>query len=179
MQYGTGRFHIATITLTALLMAGVLTSATMGFMDVSTHDVFRVLSAKLLGNGLPEGIDPVVGAVVGDVRMPRILTSLLVGGVLAVCGAVFQAVLLNPLADPYTLGVSSGAAFGASLVVVLRLFDIMDPAGTSIALFAFVGAITTLLAVLGLASGDRRLSSTSLILSGVIVAAILSAAIGF
>ena len=57
-----------------------------------------------------------------SVRLPRILSALLVGGSLALCGAVFQALLLNPLADPYTLGISTGAAFGASLVIVLQIW---------------------------------------------------------
>jgi iron complex transport system permease protein len=96
-----------------------------------------------------------------------------------VSGAVFQAILLNPLADSYTLGISTGAAFGASLVIVLQIFGLSLPAGISIPIFAFVGGAATLAVVLFLAAGDRSLSSTSLILAGVIVSAILSAAIGF
>ena len=98
---------------------------------------------------------------------------------LGVSGAVFQAILLNPLADSYTLGISTGAAFGASLVIVLQIFGLMLPVGVSVPVFAFAGGVATLAVVLFLASGDRSLSSTSLILAGVIVSAILSAAIGF
>jgi iron complex transport system permease protein len=115
--------------------------------------------------------------VVMDVRLPRILTAALVGGGLAMCGVVFQGILLNPLADPYTLGVSAGAAFGASLAILLNLgaFGLY-----SIPLFAFVGAAATLGAVIYLSSGNGGgLSAGSLILSGIIVAAILSAGISF
>ena len=165
------------ICLLVLLPASMVVAATMGYMKVPAAEVLQVIVQRI--SGRPAALDPVVTAVVADVRLPRILAAVLVGGVLAVCGAVFQAILLNPLADPYTLGISSGAAFGASLVIVLQVFGLALPSGVSIPLFAFFGSLGTLMGVLALASGDRRLSSTSLILSGVIVAAILSAAIGF
>lgn len=167
------------VPLTAVLVFAVALSATLGFLEVSIPDVFAILAAKLSGRPMPAAIDPVAATVVAEVRMPRILASVLVGGLLGVSGAVFQAVLLNPLADSYTLGISTGAAFGASLVIVLQIFGLTLPPGVTIPIFAFAGAVGTLAAVLFLASGDRRLSSTSLILAGVIVAAILSAAIGF
>lgn len=167
------------LPLAAILLTAIALSATLGFLSISVPDVAAILFAKLRGQVPPEGIDPVAATVVADVRMPRILTSVLVGGLLGVSGAVFQAILLNPLADSYTLGISTGAAFGASLVIVLQIFGLTLPSGVTIPIFAFGGAIGTLALVLFLASGDRRLSSTSLILAGVIVAAILSAAIGF
>ena len=167
------------LPLASVLAAAVALSATLGFLPVSVPDVIAIFFAKLQGQAPPAGIDPVAATVVADVRMPRILAAVLVGGLLGVSGAVFQAILLNPLADSYTLGISTGAAFGASLVIVLQIFGLTLPSGVTIPIFAFGGAIGTLAVVLFLASGDRRLSSTSLILAGVIVAAILSAAIGF
>ncbi|MCL2340661.1 MAG: iron ABC transporter permease [Proteobacteria bacterium] len=166
------------LPLAAALVFGVALSATLGFLEVSIPDVFAILFAKAHGQGPPAGIDPVAAAVVADVRLPRILAAVLVGGLLGVSGAVFQAILLNPLADSYTLGISTGAAFGASLVIVLQIFGLALPPGVTVPVFAFGGAAGTLAAVLFLAAGDRRLSSTSLILAGVIVSAILSAAIG-
>ena len=167
------------LPLAGLLVFGVCFSATLGFLDVSIPDVVAILWARLTGQPLPAGIDPVAATVVADVRLPRILAAVLVGGMLGVSGAVFQAILLNPLADSYTLGISTGAAFGASLVIVLQIFGLMLPVGVSVPVFAFAGGVATLAVVLFLASGDRSLSSTSLILAGVIVSAILSAAIGF
>jgi len=176
----TGRpgFSLTTgLVLLVVLLASIVVSATMGYMQVPARDVVAVVWHALTGHGVVP--DPVVTAVVVDVRLPRILAAVLVGGVLGVCGTVFQAILLNPLADPYTLGISSGAAFGASLVIVFQVLGLALPPALSIPVFAFAGSLGTLFAVLALAAGDRRLSSTSLILSGVIVAAILSAAIGF
>jgi len=163
--------------LFVVLLLAMVISATMGFMKIPAAEVVAVVVRKITGFGTAP--DPVAASIVLDVRLPRIIGAALVGGALAVCGAVFQAILRNPLADPYTLGISSGAAFGASLLIVLQVFGLVLPVTLSIPAFAFGGSIATLLIVLALASGDRRLSSTSLILSGVIVAAILSAAIGF
>ena len=167
------------LVLTVVLLIGIAVTATLGFLKVSVADVVAILLAKTGGYSVPAAIDPVAAAVVADVRMPRILASVLVGGMLGVSGSIFQAILLNPLADSYTLGISTGAAFGASLVIVLQIFGWALPSGISVPVFAFLGGVGTLAVVLFLAAGDRRLSSTSLILAGVIVAAILSAAIGF
>ena len=176
------RSNVSVITggcLFLLLLASIVVSATMGFMEIPAATVLQLITHALSLSGRDTGVDPVVAAVVMDVRMPRIFAAVLVGGMLALCGTVFQAILLNPLADPYTLGISSGAAFGASLVIVLQVVGWVLPTTFSVPFFAFLGSIGTLFTVLALASEDRRLSSTSLILSGVIVAAILSAAIGF
>jgi iron complex transport system permease protein len=174
-----GKNATTVLLLTAVLCVAIALAATMGFLKVSIPDVVTILFNKLTGQPMPAGIDAVATTVVADVRMPRIAAAVLVGGMLGVSGAVFQAILLNPLADSYTLGISTGAAFGASLVIVLQIFGLALPPAVSVPIFAFGGGVGTLAVVLFLASGDRSLSSTSLILAGVIVAAILSAAIGF
>jgi iron complex transport system permease protein len=165
------------LTLLGLLLAGLLLlTAGMGFIPVSLAQTLSVLGHKLFGmQDVSQGLDPVLTQVVWEVRLPRIITSAAVGAGLASAGAVFQGILLNPLADPYTLGVSSGAAFGASIALLLGL----DFAGAySVCALAFLGALITLLVVIRLSSVGGQISPTNLILSGVIVAAILSAAIG-
>lgn len=174
----TARPFVILLLLFLLLIAAIIAATGMGFLSISPGEVIAILYAKLQGQ-IPEGINPTYPFVVMEVRLPRILTAALVGGGLAVAGAVFQAILLNPLADPYTLGISSGAAFGASLAIILSIFGIAIPAWFSIPIFAFLGAMATLIGVFSLASTDNRLSSNSLILSGVIIASILSAGIGF
>ena len=152
-------------------------STGMGYIKIPVVAVAKIIVAKISGNvSIIEGLDEIFPVVVFDVRMPRILTAALVGGGLAMCGVVFQGILLNPLADPYTLGVSAGAAFGASLAILLNIHLL----GTySIPLFAFIGAACTLLVVIYLSSSAEGWSSNNLILSGIIVAAILSAGISF
>ena len=161
-----------------ILCAAIIAATGMGFLKITPLEVIDILLSQLPGY-VTNTINPTFPFVVMEVRLPRILTSALVGGGLAVAGAVFQAILLNPLADPYTLGISSGAAFGASLVIILTIFGIAIPAWFSIPIFAFFGAMATLIGVFSLASTDNQLSSNTLILSGVIIASILSAGIGF
>ncbi len=140
-------------------------------------EIIRIMWANIIpGSALPPGMDRALPFVVMDVRLPRILTATLVGGGLAVSGVVYQGILLNPLADPYTLGVSSGAAFGASLALLANL---LLPGFMSVPVFAFAGAVATLFVVLHLSSFNGRISANTLILSGVIVGAILSAGISF
>ncbi len=165
------------LMLTIALLLGIVTATGMGYLSIDWQTTLRIITARLTGQqDLLTRIDPVFPTVVMDVRLPRILTAAGVGGGLAVCGTVFQAILLNPLADPYTLGVSAGAAFGAALAIILNI----SFAGTySITLLAFLGAVTTLALVIYLSAGAGGLSSNNLILSGIIVAAILSAGISF
>ncbi len=166
------------VFLACLVVAAVVGSAALGYIRLPVIDVARIIASGLLNR--PEWIqdmNAVAPAVVLDVRLPRILCAALVGGGLAAAGAVFQGILLNPLADPYTLGVSAGAAFGASLAILINLkMAIALP----IPVFAFFGAAATLFLVMAMASGDGGdIPSTHLILSGIIVAAILSAGLSF
>lgn len=158
------------------LVVLILAATGMGYLAIPPQEVLRIIAAELWGSDwLPTGMDEAFPLVVTQVRLPRILTSALVGSGLAMAGAVFQGILLNPLADPYTLGVSAGAAFGAAVAIFLGL-AFVGP--YTIPLLAFAGALATLGAVIWLASSGERFSSQNLILSGVIVAAILSAGIG-
>lgn len=166
-----------TLVLLALLCLTIIGATGMGFLKITPLEVLQVMAAKISGDtSLLNGMNEVFPVVVLDVRLPRILTSAIVGGSLAIAGVIFQAILLNPLADPYTLGVSSGAAFGAALALIANISMI---GFFSVPIFSFIGALATLVAVLYLSSVDGRLSANTLILSGVIVAAILSAGIGF
>ncbi len=168
------------LMLIGVLCLAIIVSTGIGYIRIPFLDVIQIISAKISGNSdLLKNFDEVLQVIVMDVRLPRILTAAIVGGGLSVSGAVFQGILLNPLADPYTLGISAGAAFGASLAILLNL----GLGVYSIPLFAFAGAATTLFLVIYLAySGDAPaggLSSNNLILSGIIVSAILSAGISF
>jgi iron complex transport system permease protein len=163
--------------LAAMLGAVIVVSTGMGYIKLPAATVIKIMVAQLSGQAaLLEGMDSVFPTVVVDVRLPRILTAAAVGGGLAMSGVVFQGILLNPLADPYTLGVSAGAAFGAALAI---LFNVAMLGTYSVPLFAFIGAAGTLILVIFLSSSGVGLSSNNLILSGIIVAAILSAGISF
>ncbi len=162
------------------LVLMVLTSLSMGFIQIPMMEIISIITEKLIGYSVySENINETFSTVIFDVRLPRILTCASAGAALAVSGVLFQGILLNPLADPYTLGVSAGAAFGASFAILLNL----GAAFVSVPLFAFTGACITLFVVIFLSYSSKNpmggLSSNNLILSGIIVAAILSAGISF
>jgi iron complex transport system permease protein len=163
------------ILLASTLVAVIIVSTGMGYIKVPAAAVLKIIFAKFSGQAdFLKNMNSIFPVVVVDVRLPRILSSAIVGGGLAISGVVFQGILLNPLADPYTLGVSAGAAFGASLAILLNIGLL---GMYSVPLFAFGGAVGTLLVVIYLSSSSGGFSSNNLILSGIIVAAILSAGI--
>ncbi len=160
-----------------LLIGMILISTGMGYISISPLDILKVIAARLTHDaGFLRGIDRVFPYVIWQVRLPRILTAVIVGSGLSISGVVFQGILLNPLADPYTLGVSAGAAFGASIALLLEppFLGIY-----AVPFFAFLGALLTLLFVLSISSFEGRIASNNLILAGIIVATILSAGISF
>lgn len=170
-----------TLVLALALALLFFISLTSGYLPFTVPEIWQITKVKLFG--LTTELDESRVLILWDLRLPRLFTALLTGAALSLSGAIFQGLLLNPLADPYTLGVSSGAALGASLVIVAGLIF------PDQALFfepwvltsgAFLTAALTLVAVTTLAR-DRRdhLSPTNLILAGVIISAILSAATSF
>jgi len=174
-----GQFPIGWIIagLLLLLAGSVVFAATLGYISLPLPAALNIMIARVFDQ--PSWItqyDPVWSTVVMEVRLPRILCATVVGAGLALAGVVFQGILLNPLADPYTLGVSAGAAFGASLALLVN-FHLLG--NLSIPLFAFAGAVATLFLVIYLSADGSGLSSSNLILSGIIVAAILSAGLSF
>jgi len=176
-RHSEKKFLFLTLALILCTLLTVIVSTGMGYMSIEPRDILRIIGASVVGdNSLMDGIEASVPYVVMDVRLPRILTAALVGGGLALSGVIYQGILLNPLADPYTLGISSGAAFGASLAL---LANISLLGHFSIPVFAFAGAVLTLLLVMRLSTFNGQISAQTLILSGVIVGAILSAGISF
>ncbi|MCG8636033.1 MAG: iron ABC transporter permease [Desulfobacterales bacterium] len=180
LSSNTNRTGLIVPAFALVLFFMVLLSLSMGYLTIPVKDIFLMLFGKI--TGAPPMDHPMIEtytAIIFDVRLPRILTCAVVGAALSVSGVLFQGILLNPLADPYTLGVSAGAAFGASIAILLNL----SAAFVSVPLFAFIGSCATLFFVVFLSYSSRQnaggLSSNNLILSGIIVAAILSAGISF
>lgn len=157
---------------TALLIMMIVALA-QGSVWLSVRDVFLIIKS-LFGYPLPEHIKASSAFIVTEVRMPRILLAALVGGTLSVIGASFQAIFKNPMADPYVMGVSSGAAFGATLGIVLGFSTSL--AGMSmISILAFVGALVTVFVVYNLARTGSRVSTMGILLAGIVVNAVLTA----
>ena len=146
----------------ALLVAGV--SLLVGTVTFTPGDV---LNALFRGSGLTR-------MILFELRLPRIVLALFVGAALAVAGACFQALLRNALADPYVLGISSGAALGVIVALLLAPRSVAVPP-----FFALAGALLTTAVVYLLGYRRGRLASHSLLLAGVITASFLSAIIVF
>jgi iron complex transport system permease protein len=173
--------YLLGLILTLALVFLVVVSLSSGYMPFTAGEILDILSSKFFATKTGVADHRVMALM--EVRLPRLMTALISGAALGLSGAVYQGLLLNPLADPYTLGVSSGAAFGASLVLMASLYiptDVFTFTAIYPAIGAFVSSTLTLVLVIALASdSDRRLSPTSLILSGVILSAILSAGLSF
>jgi iron complex transport system permease protein len=155
------------LSLLAILAAAVLLlSITIGAAHVPLASVFDALTG---------GGDETTRTIVLDLRLPRAIVALLVGGALGLAGAVFQALLRNPLAEPWVLGVSGGAAVGAVAAVVLG-WGLQAP--WSIPLAALLGALLAIGLVLRIAThAARGLDTRVLILAGLVVAAFFNAVI--
>jgi iron complex transport system permease protein len=155
----------------ALVVAGLVALGT-GSEHVPFGEIASAIVARITGDASP--LTPEQSAIVFDVRLPRLLLAAVVGASLGVAGAAFQALLRNPLAEPYVLGVSGGAALGAVLAL---LFFAAVPGGRTLA--AFAGAAVTIAVVYALGQGKEGAPTERLILAGVIVNAFLGSAIIF
>jgi iron complex transport system permease protein len=158
--------------LSALLLASVVLALKLGAVTISVTDL--VLDLGRIAIGRASELPMEYRLIVFDLRLPRILLGILVGAALSVAGASFQALLRNPLADPYVLGVSSGSALGSILALILAPgFALITPLG------AFIGAIATIAGVYFLGRREGQLDSTTLLLGGIICASFFSAIIMF
>nr|WP_320782161.1 iron chelate uptake ABC transporter family permease subunit [Streptomyces sp. CRN 30] len=156
----------------AALALSVAVAVTIGPADISAGDVWSSVAAHL---GFGEGtLAPLRDGIVWDLRMPRTLLAAVCGAGLALCGAVMQSLLRNPLADPFVLGVSSGASTGAVAVIVLGV----GGGAVSLSAGAFVGALLSFALVL-VVSHSLGGSVDRVVLSGVAAMQLFSALTSF
>jgi len=164
-------FNICALLLGVLFVLVVI-SLRMGAYPIAVRDILMTLINGALGRR--DQIPSEFSLVVFGLRLPRIALGILVGAALSTAGAGFQALLRNPLADPYVLGVSSGAALGAIVSLIVLPFT---PGAVQLA--AFAGAAATIGAVYFLGRRGGQLDSATLLLAGIITASFLSAVIMF
>jgi iron complex transport system permease protein len=173
--YPTRRHRGAMLLLAgfAILVAGAI-AATFGSVAIPLESLLRLVAAKMPGAQIATTWSPSWETILFDIRLPRIALAALVGGALATSGATYQGLLRNPLADPYLIGVSSGAALGATMAII---FDVNI--WSAVPLFAFFGAMGATLGIYALARSGSRATTTTLILAGVALGAFLSAITSF
>lgn len=169
------------LVLIGLLVASVavaLVSSCFGAARVSGRDLLAALLELVTVGRIDGAVDETTGAILFQIRLPRVLMGFLVGGTLAIVGATLQALLRNALADPYVLGVSSGAALGVALAMLLGLGTIAAVVSV-LPLWGFAGGLMALILIYRLAQSHGRLPIHSLLLAGVILNAMLTALIMF
>ena len=158
----------------AILLALVAVCAvSAGSVSVPPADTIAIITAKLAGR-IP-AVDPALTDIIWSLRVPRVLLAMTAGAGLALAGVVMQASVQNPLAEPFILGIASGASVGATLAILIGTAAI--PFGVPGA--AFLGAILATLAVLMLAGIHRRVSTVKLVLAGAAISALCVAATNF
>lgn len=150
-----------------LIFVAMFLGLSLGSTKTGLNEVLKSLLRR-------EEADPVLNTIIWNIRFPRVLLAALVGATLSLGGLVFQALLRNPLAEPYILGISGGSAIGAIIGILMGLSRF-----PGVSFISFMGSIATLLLILVMSSGQSILKRDSLLLSGVMINAFCSAIIMF
>jgi cobalamin transport system permease protein len=160
-------------SVVALLVVLVL-GVGLGTVAVAPGDTVAILAHRLLGLDLGGTWTPAAETIVVDLRLPRVLSAMIVGLGLAVAGTTFQGILRNPLADPYVLGTASGAALGAAIAVLIPVRTVFLEFGL-VQLLAFIGALLAVAVVYRFSRTGTLAPLTSLLLTGYAVGSLLAA----
>lgn len=146
-----------------------------GIASISFQDANRILLHEVLHLDVDlEGISNGSITIIKNVRLPRVVLGFIAGASLAICGCGFQGIFKNPMADPFVLGVSSGAALGASIGIIFHFNSgILGMSGTTV--LAFIGAFLTIALVYSISRVGKKVPVSTLLLSGIAVSQTLSA----
>ncbi len=174
MRPGRRRYRRVLVVLAIALTASFLVAVAVGAVWISPWSTVRLVAWKLGLSGRPAGVPRSTEVIVLELRLPRVVLAAVVGAALAASGTVFQGLFRNPLADPAIIGVSSGAALGAILVIVTVGAGTLGTLGLPAA--AFAGALLTAFAVYRLARIGPSVHVATLLLAGVATAAVISSA---
>lgn len=173
------RWRIIIFVLAVFLFVITLISTNVGFVQIPFPTVLKVILNNILGPSQPhifQGISQTDETIILQIRLPRIIAGILVGAALAGSGVTFQAIFRNPMADPYVLGISAGAAAGGASAIVLGLGRSLFGSG-AISLLAWIGALLTAFVVYNTARVGGRTPVMTLLLSGIAVSIFLSATV--
>ncbi|GAG93441.1 unnamed protein product, partial [marine sediment metagenome] len=159
----------------------IIVAASIGAAKVSLKDTGLIIASFIPGVNYfinVEDLNPQEIVIISQIRLPRIFLSIFVGIALASAGVIFQGLFRNPMADPFVIGVSAGAAFGATIgLVFITGVGLLGISTTTI--FALIGALATTFLVYSISSARGKVSVTTLLLSGIALSAMLSAMTSF
>lgn len=173
-----GQYLAFMASVCALLLVAAFLSISIGAVEMDPADILEILINKIAGTELfiptwEENLE----TIIWNIRFPRVLLSCIVGAGLSVCGVLMQALTKNALADPYVLGISSGASAGAVAAIVLGWFAFLG--GYSTIAGAVLGAAASILLSLNMAVYRGRITSSRLVLAGIATAALFTAVTNF
>ena len=161
----------------SFLILSILLGISIGTVSVPIFTIIQIIMSKLFGFISLDQIDPMFSSIVLNIRLPRVILAGIVGASLAIAGAAFQGLLRNPLADPYTLGVSSGASLGAVLTLFFNL-SIPIIGSFTLPLLSILFSWVTIFLVLAFARKiERSMRVETIILTGIIFSSFLGAII--
>ena len=170
-------FPVVMVLLSVILVLSLMFAVTIGSTSIPFSDVYHVIFHKIFGVGDPSWGSGKIHDVVWFIRLPRLILAAAIGMGLSICGVVMQAVVKNPLAEPYVLGISSGASLGATLAILLGVGAALG--NGYIGIMAFLGAFGVSMGVIFLANIGGRANSVKLILAGTALSSICSAVSNF
>lgn len=173
------RFSIMLVALPLFLFVTIIVAVALGPVTIHPLTVWEIILSNIpfldqFSSGEWTNAEQ---NIAWEIRLPRVLLGVIVGAGLSLAGTGIQALVRNSLADPYILGVSSGASVGATLVILVGAFDLFGQYALSFA--AFVGALLSVILVFYLGQVNGRISTTRLLLSGIALSMILSAVTDF
>jgi len=166
------------LALMAFLIVCIVLSASKGAVELPFDKVMAIIAARTCGVHFPLNWSEQDEAIVMEIRLPRVMTAAVVGGALAAAGVVFQGLLRNPMADPYIIGTSGGAALGATIALLLPL-KARWLGFTPVPLAAFIGALAAVLLVYRIARVGPRTPITTLLLAGFATSSMMAAVMSF
>ena len=170
------RFTLLLVILIVTLITAMLFSIAVGSVKIPIGDTINYIKSWI-NNIFSSSEDFLLESesfIIINLRMPRVLMAIIVGAILSIAGLMYQAIFKNPMAEPYCLGISSGAALGATIGIVF--LNAMNISSISIvSLCAFIGSIITSFLVYKLAGNNKKLNTTYLLLAGIVMSSIFSA----
>jgi len=172
------RLVFVLLVLAGALVLSLFVASAFGAATISLPDIVKMALNKLAFVDFPATWRAVEETILFQIRLPRVVGGALIGAALATAGVLFQGLLRNPMADPYIIGTSSGAALGATIAMVLPI-DLTFLGFGLVPLAAFVGALGAVFIVYNLARVGGKTPIVSMLLAGFVVSALLAAVISF
>lgn len=175
------RYSLIIVILILILTFAIAFFSVIGTANIGVIDTFRIVISKIPIIERYIDISDISKShetIIWSIRLPRVLLGALVGASLSMTGAAFQGIFKNPMADPYVIGISSGAALGASIAIILGI-NISFMNLSTISIFAFIGALSAVFTVYNIARIKNKVPVTTLLLAGIAIGQFLTAIMSF